>query len=312
MASGDRPGTPPWGQVLWHAGCYAVCAAAFAASQAAQLLPAMTLSMVAMAFVMAFNFMPLHETVHRSAFKTRLWNDVFMHVAGLLTLRPVRCAPACARGRAAAPPASQPAPVSRLSAAFLQALHYFYYHWAHHKFTGDPEKDSELIPSPLDMDVTTLPGYMLYISGLPFWFDAITSTVKHALGICPEHYLSAAKAKKEITFEARVYWCPPPAHPRCKAHEPHNPAIPAIWCLIGSCLLVLPAPLPPHCHLVCNSTKYSHKIYTQKVRTQHPHMYLCASTSWSCKLVLTVYPQKIRTQHAHMTPTPCDTLLNTT
>ena len=25
-------------------------------------------------------------------------------------------------------------------------------------------------------------GYMLYISGLPFWFDAITTTIKHAAG----------------------------------------------------------------------------------------------------------------------------------
>ena len=77
------------GQILWQAGCYTVCAAAFAASQAAAFVPAMALSMVGMAFVMAFNFMALHETVHRSAFKSRIWNDVFMQVAGLLTLRPV-------------------------------------------------------------------------------------------------------------------------------------------------------------------------------------------------------------------------------
>ena len=197
------------GQILWQACCYAVCAAAFAASQAAAFVPAMALSMVGMAFVMAFNFMALHETVHRSAFKSRIWNDVFMQVAGLLTLRPVSCALPCLlhaprrHTRALPSPASAFAP--RLSAAALQALHYFYYHWAHHKFTGDPEKDSELIPSPLDMDVTTITGYFLYVSGLPFWFDAVTSTVKHAMGICPEHYLSAAKAKKEITTEARIY-----------------------------------------------------------------------------------------------------------
>ena len=45
--------------------------------------------MVAMSFVMSFNFMALHETVHRSAFKSRLWNDIFMQIAGFLTLRPV-------------------------------------------------------------------------------------------------------------------------------------------------------------------------------------------------------------------------------
>jgi hypothetical protein len=66
--------------------------------------------------------------------------------------------------------------------------------------------DSELIPSALDMDVSTWTGYILYVSGLPFWFDAITSTIKHAMGKCPEHYLSADKAKKEVTAEARAYW----------------------------------------------------------------------------------------------------------
>jgi hypothetical protein len=29
--------------------------------------------------------------------------------------------------------------------------------------------------------------------------------MKHAMGQCPEHYLSAEKAKNEITTEARVY-----------------------------------------------------------------------------------------------------------
>ena len=76
-------------QVLWHAGCYAVCATVFAASQAVNMVPLSALAMVAMAFVMSFNFMALHETVHRSAFKSRLWNDIFMQVAGFLTLRPV-------------------------------------------------------------------------------------------------------------------------------------------------------------------------------------------------------------------------------
>jgi fatty acid desaturase len=108
-------------QVLWHAGCYAVCAAAFSVSQALMCAPLAVLSMLGMALVCSFNFMALHETVHRSAFKSRMWNDVVMHVAGFLTMRP--------------------------------ALHYFYYHWAHHKFTGNPEMDSELIPSALDMDI---------------------------------------------------------------------------------------------------------------------------------------------------------------
>ena len=35
--------------------------------------------------------------------------------------------------------------------------------------------------------------------------EQITTTMKHATGECPEHYLTAEKAKKEITTEARVY-----------------------------------------------------------------------------------------------------------
>jgi len=40
--------------------------------------------------------------------------------------------------------------------------------------------DSELIPSALDMDVSTWPGYLLYVSGLPFWFDAVCGEVRRA------------------------------------------------------------------------------------------------------------------------------------
>lgn len=71
--------------------------------------------------------------------------------------------------------------------------HYFYYHWGHHKFTGNEEKDSELQPSALDMDTSTLAGYLMYLSGLPFWFDAVTTTVKHSVGICEEKYLESPK-----------------------------------------------------------------------------------------------------------------------
>ena len=72
--------------MIWHVGCYVASAFAFAACQSTLLAP---VAMLSMAFVMAWNFMPLHECVHRSAFKSRVFNDIFMHVAGVLTLRPV-------------------------------------------------------------------------------------------------------------------------------------------------------------------------------------------------------------------------------
>jgi len=75
--------------VLCHGASYSACAALFGVGQAMDFAPLSALSMIGMAFVMSFNFMALHETVHRSAFKSRMWNDVFMHVSGFLTMRPV-------------------------------------------------------------------------------------------------------------------------------------------------------------------------------------------------------------------------------
>ena len=173
-------------QVLSHVASYAGCAALFGVGQAIAFMPLSVLSMIGMAFVMSFNFMALHETVHRSAFKSRMWNDVFMHVSGFFTMRPVCSSrllssfPRICRSSSEtfSPPYMFSCGITHTHAppyirVHTQAQHYFYYHWAHHKFTGNPEMDSELIPSALDMDVSTWPGYLLYVSGLPFWFDAV-------------------------------------------------------------------------------------------------------------------------------------------
>ena len=75
-------------------------------------LAASLLSTLAMAFVSAFFFTGMHETVHRTAFASKWANDFFAHLFGFLCLRPAR--------------------------------HYFYYHWQHHKYTGNPKLDSEM------------------------------------------------------------------------------------------------------------------------------------------------------------------------
>ena len=57
------------------------------------------------------------------------------------------------------------------------------------------------------MDVSNIFGYILYLSGIPFWFDAITTTVRHVLGAdhCREMYLSSAQARVSVATEARWY-----------------------------------------------------------------------------------------------------------
>ena len=67
------------------AACYGLCASLFAA--ASPVAPLALVARVSMAFVASFNFMPLHECVHRSAFTSRWLNDVVMHIAGFLCLR---------------------------------------------------------------------------------------------------------------------------------------------------------------------------------------------------------------------------------
>jgi fatty acid desaturase len=131
-------------------------------------------STIGMAFVTSFFFCGLHECVHRTAFRTQRWNDVMAQVFGILTLRP--------------------------------AAHYRYYHAAHHKYTGDPTRDSELLPgSLLDFPIDNIVTYVLYLSGLPFFLDAIGTTARHAMGHCPEPYLTTSSARRHVMREAQVY-----------------------------------------------------------------------------------------------------------
>jgi fatty acid desaturase len=121
----------------------------------------------------SFYFAGLHETVHRTAFRSRSLNDIFSQVFGFLTLRP--------------------------------AVNYRHYHWQHHRHTGDPALDSELQPSLIDFPVKGLATYLLYLSGMPFWGDAISTILKHAFGNANEPYLTTKRAMNGVIIEARVY-----------------------------------------------------------------------------------------------------------
>lgn len=141
----------------------------------AEKIPVQKFSIVAMAFVSSFFFQGLHECVHRTAFASNALNNLFAHVFGFLSFRP--------------------------------ACHYRYYHWQHHKYTGNPELDSELQPgSFLDFPVESIWGYIFYLSGIPFWIDAISSIMNHAMGKCTEPYLLTEKSRHEVTREARIYF----------------------------------------------------------------------------------------------------------
>ncbi len=117
--------------------------------------------------VLTFLFAPLHETIHRTAFKRRGLNDAVAWLCGVSLVLPPN---------------------------FFRAFHF-----AHHRATQDPAKDPELaVPKPAG------PGaYLLTVSGLPFWRERITTVVKHAAGKVQEPFI-AGHQKAGMVREARL------------------------------------------------------------------------------------------------------------
>jgi fatty acid desaturase len=127
------------------------------------LVPALWLHGV----VLVFLFAPLHETIHRTAFEHRRLNDAVAWVAGALLVLPP---------------------------GYFRAFHF-----AHHRFTQDPARDPELaVARPHD-----LRSYLWIASGLPFWAERLTTTVKQATGRIDAPFIPE-RQHPAIRREARV------------------------------------------------------------------------------------------------------------
>jgi fatty acid desaturase len=88
-------------------------------------------------FTLVTMFAAMHESVHRTAFKTRWLNDAVAWFAGLLS--------------------------------FYNGTFYRYYHGWHHRFTQLAGKDPELE----DGKPESVAGYVLEMSGLPWWYGKL-------------------------------------------------------------------------------------------------------------------------------------------
>lgn len=169
-------------QLLYHGGLLALTAFTLwrtmeRANAKAQwdILDTLTLTLSALlhSFILSFLFMPLHECVHKTAFRSPFLNDSLAFVFGFLTFRP--------------------------------PIHYKYYHMAHHRFTGDKKRDPELSGSLLDLAITSIPMYLLYLSSLPFWIDRFATLLSHALLGARESYLTTKRAEYLVTRESRLF-----------------------------------------------------------------------------------------------------------
>jgi len=127
------------------------------------LLPAMLLHGILLISL----FAAAHETIHRTAFKSRWLNQALGWLAGAVLLLPPD---------------------------YFRAFHF-----AHHAHTGNPDADPELAyPKP-----ATRRAYLWHVSGLPYWIGQAKVTLTHALGRTPERFITPRMAPK-IVREARL------------------------------------------------------------------------------------------------------------
>ncbi len=118
--------------------------------------------------VLIFLFAPLHETIHRTAFKSRALNDGLAWICGAVMLLPPE---------------------------YFRAFHF-----AHHRHTQDPERDPELaLLQPDDLG-----RYLLRVTGLPYWRERITTLLRHAFTGRVAQPFVTARLSPAVVREARL------------------------------------------------------------------------------------------------------------
>lgn len=128
--------------------------------------PLAVAAMVAQGIAMAFLFTAMHECGHGTAFRRRWLNRSVGVLAGGLLV--------------------------------IGSGWFFHFHQAHHRHTQDPDHDPELAtPKPRQ-----LAGYLLYLSGIPFWVGNLRVLLGNALGMRRDGYVPAAR-RGVIIREAR-------------------------------------------------------------------------------------------------------------
>ncbi len=84
----------------------------------------------------------------------------------------------------------------------LPREYFRFFHFAHHRFTQNPARDPELAqPRP-----SSVASYLWHVSGLPYWYDRLSVTLRHALtGRAMESFIPPAQSAL-IVREARILW----------------------------------------------------------------------------------------------------------
>ncbi len=137
---------------------------AVAVTRGSALVPA---ALVVHGIVLTFLFAPLHEAVHRTAFRSRRLNDAVAWGAGLLLLLPPN---------------------------WFRAFHF-----AHHRNTQIEGLDPELEMKHVD----TWPDYLVHLSGWRYWKGAVALILRHARGRADAAYVPP-RLEPRLVREARI------------------------------------------------------------------------------------------------------------
>ena len=154
-----------WLQLAHHSACLSTTALFVTVTRDGMvLIPALFLHGV----VLVFLFAALHETIHRTPFKSRRLNDRLATVCGFLLLLPPQ---------------------------YFRA-----FHLAHHRHTQNPAQDPELArPKP-----ASIGAYLWYVSGIPYWVERIKTLITHGAGLVNEPFI-ASHHGSAIVREARIF-----------------------------------------------------------------------------------------------------------
>jgi fatty acid desaturase len=124
-------------------------------------------ALLAYGLVLTFLFAPLHETIHRTAFRRRWLNVAVSWLAAVPLLLPP---------------------------AYFRA-----FHLAHHRHTQDPERDPELAHGKPE----TTAQYFWHVSGIPYWRERLATTIAQALGRMDAPFVTA-RDRPWVVWEARA------------------------------------------------------------------------------------------------------------
>ena len=127
-------------------------------------------AMVIHGIVVAFVFTGHHEMIHRTAFKSRRLNDGISFITGFLV--------------------------------FYPAYYFRLFHFAHHRFTQDPERDPELAAPP----PRSAGAYVWWAIGFPYWYRRFGTSFIHAFtGRAKQPFVRESEVA-ECVAEARWMW----------------------------------------------------------------------------------------------------------